>query len=392
LAGYAAKSSAISIVTDDGTSDPQVAVEEADVAIVARPDDVAALARSGLLLPLDEVLSADDLATVDALPLADLGRVEPSAGSPADETARLFGAPIAATASSLLWYPADAFAIAGYKPPRTWGELEQLVEQMIQDGRTPWCLGLLGGEHDGAYGADLIEDLVLERLNAIGFDRWASGRNTFALVIQDAFQAYQELIHLPGAVWGGPETAVRMPAAIAALQMGSGELPECWLVHASGDQRSTWAAGTRDDLTPIRFPVSPLDTSVMRGRAYTLVVVRDRPEVRAFVRYLVGKEFATQMVSNSAGSGLLPLASASVVGDRSPGEQAMASLVQSSLARDAFRVDASDRMPRVLGALALPDAALRIAAMEPEFAAVGIASELNLLERTRLEALPEVSP
>jgi hypothetical protein len=388
LDDYAAAGRVISIARDDGIGDPRIAVEQADVAILARPNDVADLARSGLLLSLDEVLSEDDLATVEALPLADLGRVPPSPGGPADATARLIGVPIAATASSVLWYPAAAFAIAGYQPPTTWDELEQLVEQMIVDGRTPWCLGLLGGEHDGAYGVDLIEDLVLGQLDSVGFDRWASGGNTLSVPIQRALRDYHELIHVPGSVWGGPETAVRMPAALAALQMGRGALPECWLIHASGDQRSTWAEGARQDLTPIRLPVNTAGSNVLRGRAYTLVVLRDRPEVRVFVHYLLGTELAAQLVNNDPGSGLLPLASPGSVGDRPSSEQAMARLVQSAVADGDFHVDASDRMPRALGVLALPDAALDIAALEPEFAAVGIASEIALLEQARLEALP----
>ncbi len=388
LADYAAKGAAISITADDGTGDPRIGVEQADVAILARPGDVADLARAGQLLWLDEVLSPADLARLEAGPLADLGRVQPSAGASDGTAARLVGAPIAATASGLLWYPADAFAAAGYEPPATWQALEQLVERMIQDGRTPWCLGLLGGEHDGAYGADLIEDLVLDELTPAGFDSWASGRSGFTLAIETAYRRYHALIHQTGALLGGPETAVRTPAAWAALQMGSGELPDCWLIHASGDQRATWEESNREDLTPVRLPVRAEDANELRGRAYTLVVLRDRPEVRAFVHYLLGTEFAGRLISEDSGSGLVPLASPGAGATRTITERDMAGLVESAVTAGTFLVDASDRMPRALGVIAFPESAMRVAGIPAGSPDVAIASEIDLLEQVRREASP----
>ena len=389
LADYAAQGGAISITDDDGTGDPRAGVEQADVAILARPGDVADLARAGLLLSLDEVLSPADLARLEAGPLADLGRVQPSAGASDGTAARLVGAPIAATASGLLWYPADAFAAAGYEPPTTWQALEQLVERMIQDGRTPWCLGLLGGEHDGAYGADLIEDLVLDGMTPC--PALTSGRRVeaaSALAIETAFRRYHALIHQTGALLGGPETAVRTPAAWAALQMGSGELPDCWLIHASGDQRATWEEGVREDLTPVRLPVRAEDANELRGRAYTLVVLRDRPEVRAFVHYLLGTEFAGRLISEDLGSGLVPLASSGAGATRTDTERDMAGLVESAVAAGTFLVDASDRMPMALGVIAFPESAMRVAGIPAGSPDVAIASEIDLLEQVRREAFP----
>ena len=378
----------ISITDDDGTGDLRAGVEQADVAILARPGDVADLAHAGLLLSLDEVLSPADLATLEAGSLANLGWVQPPAGASDGTAARLVGAPIAATASGLLWYPADAFAAAGYEPPTTWEALEQLVERMIQDGRTPWCLGLLGGEHDGSYGADLIEDLVLDGMTASGFDSWAAGRSVFSPSIEAALRRYHALIRQTGAVLGGPETAVRTPAAWAALQMGSGELPACWLIHASGDQRATWEEGSREDLTPVRLPVLAEGATELRGRAYTLVVLRDRPEVRTFVHYLLGTEFAGRLISEDSGSGLVTLASSGAGAMRTDTERDMAGLVESAVAAGTFLVDASDRMPRALGVIAFPESAMRVAGMPADSPEVAIASEVDLLERMRREAVP----
>ena len=94
---------------------------------------------------------------------------------------------------------------------------------------------------------------------------------------------------------------------------------------------------------------------------YTLVVLRDRPEVRAFVRYLLGAEFASRLVAHDAGSGLVPTVSQGAPTDRPAGEQIPANLVVAAITAGEFRPDASDRMPRSLGAIAFPESAVRVA-------------------------------
>jgi alpha-glucoside transport system substrate-binding protein len=395
LTDYAAGGPAISIVTDDGTVDVGRAVEEADVAILVRPGDVAYLDRAGSLIGLDDLLSPASVATIGSRPLATLGQVKPADGAD-DSAARLVGAPFAATASGVLWYPARAFAAVGYEPPTSWGELEQLVAQMIEDGHTPWCLGLaggFGGAGDGSGGADLLEDLVLGHIGGRTFDRWPSGGRAFALWLEAALRQYHAMIHEDGAVLGGPETAVTTPATLAALQMGSEELPRCWLVHAAADQRSAWEQATwkddiRDDLTPVRFPIAGQGSNDLRGRVYTLVVLRDRPEVRDLVRHLLGAEFASRLVAHDEGSGLVPLTVPAVPVDRPPDERVLSNLVTSALAAGVFRADASDQMTRELGVIALPESALRIADTPAGASDITIASELDLLERVRLGAQP----
>jgi alpha-glucoside transport system substrate-binding protein len=263
------------------------------------------------------------------------------------------------------------------------------VERMISDGRTPWCLGLVGGEHDGANGADLIEDLALDRLTAEWYERWASGLFSFEYpLIVEAYEQYHTLVHLDGAVQAGPDAAVRTPAAWAALEMGSDELPRCWLIHASGDQRARWAGVVRDDLTPVRFPIGREGTHELRGRVYTLVVLRDRPEVRGLVRYLLGSEFASRFVAHDAGSGLVPIGVGGTQVDRPAGERIPASLVASAIAAGEFRPDASDRMPRSLGAIAFPESALRVAELPAGSATESIVGEVEALDQVRAAASP----
>ena len=43
---------------------------------------------------------------------------------------------------SLIWYPKKAFDAAGYKVPTTWDEQQALMDQIVKDGDTPWCIGI----------------------------------------------------------------------------------------------------------------------------------------------------------------------------------------------------------------------------------------------------------
>jgi alpha-glucoside transport system substrate-binding protein len=340
-------------------------------------------------MALDDILTPAEVATFQARPLAELGWVGPRGAGSAGEGGRFMGVPVAATASSLLWHPAEAFTKAGYEPPATWADLELLVERIINDGRTPWCLGLVGGEHDGANGADLIEDLVLDRLTTEWYDRWASSLFSFEHPqVVEAYERYHALVHLDGAVQGGPDAAVRTPAAWTALEMGSDELPRCWLIHASGDQRAQWKGVVREDLTPIRFPIGGEGTDELRGRVYTLVVLRDRPEVRALVRYLLGAEFASRLVAHDAESGLVPIGSRDAPMDGPSGERISASIVASAITAGEFRPDASDRMPRILGAIAFPESALRVAEAPAGSPTVPVLREVEALEQVRAAAPP----
>lgn len=54
-----------------------------------------------------------------------------------------------ANIKSLVWYPKKEFEEAGYEVPETWDEMIALSEQMVEDGHTPWSIGI---ESSGAPG------------------------------------------------------------------------------------------------------------------------------------------------------------------------------------------------------------------------------------------------
>lgn len=384
LATFASRTRTTVVLSeDDGTADLATTIARADVAILARPGDIAELTRPGFVLDLRGILRADEAATIAASPLAGLGWVGAHDFGPDAVGARFIGAPIAVTAASLLWYPADAFAAAGYQPPTSRAELETLTRQIIADGRTPWCIGLA----DGAAGVDWVEDLAIDSLGGdpppsagtawLRFDEPAAA---------SAFLRFRDLLATEGAILGGPAFAVRTTSEGAAAQMGSGAEPACWLVRATAVERSRWTGSVRADLRPIALPIGD-GPPTMRVRVYTLVVLRDRPEVRALVRELLGAEIASTLATLESGADILPLGpSADIAWDSATGD--VRAILASALGTGRLWADASDLMQRDLGERAFPDSVRRVAAADNGTVGGLIQRELEALAELERGASP----
>jgi ABC-type glycerol-3-phosphate transport system substrate-binding protein len=119
-----------------------------DIAIVSRPALGAELARAGLLVEMSGFVDVARLRSNAGDYLVQLGTVGADGTWPAAE-GRLYGAPFATEADSLVWYPKAAFEGAGYAVPRSSDDLAKLADAMVADGRTPWCLGVEAGSDSG---------------------------------------------------------------------------------------------------------------------------------------------------------------------------------------------------------------------------------------------------
>ena len=277
-----------------------------DVAIVARPESVARLARAGLLVDLSGIADVplpDDASGSYLRSLVTLG----SEGMWPAASGTLVGAPLATTAESLVWYPEAAFAEAGYRVPRTSGELTALVDRIEADGGAAWCLGLLGGADGAADAVGIIEDAMLQVGGTDSYDGLATGLTQFGTyAMQTAFDRLGDVL-APGHVLGGTDLALRTPPSIAAWPMFHAP-PDCWLHHGGGPDRLDWPKGEAGRLAAFPFPGETADAPArVRGHAYTLVVFHDRPEVRRLVTSLLDPASVPTLTAVLATAGIVPL-------------------------------------------------------------------------------------
>ncbi|MFW6361763.1 MAG: ABC transporter substrate-binding protein, partial [Spirochaetota bacterium] len=64
-----------------------------------------------------------------------------------------------ASVKSLVWYSKPVFEEEGYEIPQTWDEMLALSDQMVDDGYTPWSVGIESSGATGWVATDWLEDI-----------------------------------------------------------------------------------------------------------------------------------------------------------------------------------------------------------------------------------------
>ncbi|RZW12590.1 MAG: carbohydrate ABC transporter substrate-binding protein [Rhodobacteraceae bacterium] len=80
---------------------------------------------------------------------------------------------------SLVWYIPENFEDAGYDVPETMEDLKALTDQIVEDGETPWCIGLGSGGATGWPATDWVEDMMLRTQEPAVYDQWVTNEIPF---------------------------------------------------------------------------------------------------------------------------------------------------------------------------------------------------------------------
>ena len=206
---------------------------------------------------------------------------------------------------STIWYPIKAFAAKGYAVPTTWDELIALSDKIVADGSNPWCVSAGGpGDATGWQLTDWVEEVVLKTKGLDYYNEWISHKVTFQDPgIKDAFDKVGKILFTPNYVYRRHHRDRHHRQKTAMDPMFTDDLanPKCWMQkiptwygpdffpdqRASG-QPSKYMLGTDIGIFP--FPtIDPAQNNV-EGSADTLMVLVDRPEVRAVAEFLATPE------------------------------------------------------------------------------------------------------
>ena len=252
-----------------------------DVAILPQPSLVAALARDGLLVPLDDE-TASVVTNNYRTAAVEMGRVDGA----------LYSVWYAAAVKSLVWYRPDVFAEAGYEVPETWSDLMALTARVEADALTPWCLSMESFGASGWVGTDWIEDIVLRSEDPEVYDAWVTGEVSFEdESIKDAFTVFNEIALTPGRVVGGTRRILSTPWQQAGDPMFD-DPPGC-LLHRQGEaNRSILPSGivVGDDVDAFVLPAMDEGPPPILTGGDLAVAFSDRPAVQEFLRYLATPE------------------------------------------------------------------------------------------------------
>ncbi len=268
-----------------------------DIAQLAQPTPVLAYAAEGKVIDVASFMDANKLSTEHP---ATIGLVT--------QGSNIWGIPYKADVKSTIWYPVKAFAAKGYTVPTTWDELIALSDKIVADGSNPWCVSAGGpGDATGWQITDWIEEVVLKTKGLDYYNNWINHTVKFEDAgIKSAFDDYVgKIFFTPNYVYGGPQAIINTDQKTTMDPMFNEDLaaPNCWMQkiptwygpdffpdqRASG-QPSKYTIGADGDIGIFAFPtIDPAQNNV-EGSADTMMMLVDRPEVRAVTEFMATPE------------------------------------------------------------------------------------------------------
>jgi alpha-glucoside transport system substrate-binding protein len=339
-------------VTYSGSNDAeqliQVRVEGGtppDIYVFPQPGAAADFAAAGNMIPLGDEVGAWVVENYGA------GEDWASFGTLRDENGdeQFFIFPFKQDLKSLVWYVPDNFEDAGYDIPETMEDLLALSQQIVDDGGTPWCIGIESGGATGWVLTDWMEDVMLRLYPPEVYDAWVSNELPFdSEEVINVMETVGVFLFSEGWVNGGvasiPTTSFGdSPAGLFSIPA------DCYMHRQASFIPSFFPDGVElgTDVDAFYFPSfagEDLGNPVLgAGTLFGMFVESD--VARGFIEYLK-TPIANEIWMSRAGllTANLNVNTAAYANDllRSQGDVLMNATT--------FRFDASDLMPGAIGA------------------------------------------
>ncbi len=316
-----------------------------NIAVFPQPGLAADMAARGALAPLGSDTAEwmlDNYAAGQSW--VDLGTFPNPDG---DE--EMFGFFYKVDVKSLVWYSPDAFDEMGYDIPETMEELLDLSQMMVDDGGTPWCIGLGSGAATGWPATDWVEDIMLRLHEPELYDQWITNELAFnSPEVIEAIETFGTFVHSDGWAQGGPQAVATTdfrdsPAGLFQIP------PDCFMHKQASFIPSFFPEGSEFgvDFDFFYFPSfadKDLGDPVM-GAGTQFAITQDSEAARGLIEF-----FKTPIAHEvwMAQSGFLtPHTSVNL---DTFGDDSLRAMNQILLDATTFRFDASDVMPGEIGA------------------------------------------
>jgi alpha-glucoside transport system substrate-binding protein len=344
--------------TPDYETALQVAVDGGnapDIAQIAQPGKMHQYAEAGSLVDLGSFWNMDALDGSMGEAFVELGHYNDT----------LYGVFYKTDVKSIVWYPVQAFADAGYEPPETWDELVALSDQIIADGNgNPWCISIESQEADGWVATDWMEDILLRTAPYETYQAWYNHEIPFNdPEVLEAAEYMSQIWFTEDYAYGGSTYINATWIGETQDPMFAEGGPQCWMQKQAawipgfwGENRdfvannpeappSDWPNVPGEDADFFYFPMieEEFGTPAL-GSGDMFVMFEDRPEVRALLEWLATPEGAQVWIE--AGGFLSPLTTVP------PDWYTYPNVGLSEIVNNATSLgfDASDLMPAEVGA------------------------------------------
>ncbi|MEL6596487.1 MAG: ABC transporter substrate-binding protein [Pseudomonadota bacterium] len=316
-----------------------------NVAVFPQPGLASDMASRGFLSPLGNETAAwvrDNYAAGQSW--VDLGTYANADG--ADE---LFGFFYKVDVKSLVWYIPEAFDEAGYDIPETMEELKALTDMIVEDGGTPWCIGLGSGAATGWPATDWVEDMMLRTQEPAVYDQWVANELPFndpavvAAIEEFGYFALNDA-YVDGGAQAVANTDFReSPTGLFDIP------PKCYMHRQASFIPTFFPEGTEvgEDVDFFYFPAyaeKDLGKPVL-GAGTLFAITNDSPAARGLMEFI--KTPIAHEVWMAQSGFLTPHTG---VNTEMYANDTLKALGDVLLGATTFRFDASDLMPGEIGA------------------------------------------
>jgi len=316
-----------------------------NLAVFPQPGLAADMAAQGLLTPLPEGTAefvAENYAAGQSW--VDLGTYADPDGND-----QLYGLFYRVDLKSLVWYSPDAFDEMGYDIPETMEELKALTQMIVDDGGTPWCIGLGSGAATGWPATDWVEDMMLRTQPPEVYDAWVSNEMPFNdPAVIGAIEAFGAFARNDAFVQGGAQAVATTdfrdsPAGLFSIP------PSCYMHRQASFIPAFFPDGTAvgEDVDFFYFPAfeeADLGRPVLG--AGTLFAVTDPSDAATAMLEFLKLPIAHEMWMTQGGF-LTAHGGVNLETYASDSERAQGEILANAT---TFRFDASDLMPGEIGA------------------------------------------
>ena len=253
-----------------------------------------------------------------------------------------------ANVKSIVWYPKPEFSEAGYEVPETWEEMMELSREMVEDGRTPWSIGIESSGATGWVATDWMEDIMLRTVSPEKYDQWVNGELPFnSDEVKRAANIMADIWFNEDFVLGGRSSILTVPFGDAPSPLFK-DPPQAWL-HRQASFITDFFPDDAEVGEDVDFfylpPIDEEEGKPVLGAGDIMGAFADRPEVRAVMKYLTTGESIKPWVES--GGVVAPHKDAKLEWYPTEANRRYAQILQNA---DTFRFDASDMMPGQVGA------------------------------------------
>ena len=313
-----------------------------DIADFPQPGLLKNFVAKGYVVDLNKTLDMDAVKANYIQSWLDMGTMTAPEG---DIMAGIWGR---VNGKSLVWYNKKEFDAAGYEVPGTWDELVELQNMILEDGDSPWCVGIESGAATGWAATDWIEEMMLRTTSLENYDRWVDGDLKFnSPEVKKAIEAMASIWFADGMVYGG-RTGIATTSFGDAPKVMFENPPKAWL-HKQGNFITSFfpenaVAGVDYDF----FYLPSVDPQYGRpvlvaGDIYAMF--NDRPEVRMVMQYFATGASVEGWVK--AGGAISPHKDSQLSWYTNEVDRKVAEVIQNAT---SVRFDGSDLMPGAVGA------------------------------------------